>query len=112
MLIRGQQEAVDALVRELTPHFHAPVRRMTWDALRRLPTSSGTLILDRVETLDLQQQEALLWWLGELSHTTIQVVALTSAALYSHVQAGTFLNALYYRLNVIYLEVGAASSRL
>jgi len=107
LLIKGPREATHAVVLALTPSFRLPIRRVACDARLSLPPAGGTLMLDDVEVLDGQQQETLLLWLDEYSHTAIQVISLTPAALYTHVQAGTFLNALYYRLNVIYVEVGA-----
>jgi hypothetical protein len=106
LLMRGPREATHAVVLTLTPYFLLPIRRVACDARLSLPPAGGTLMLDDVEALDGQQQETLLQWLDEYSHTAMQVISLTPAALYTHVQAGTFLHALYYRLNVIYVEVG------
>jgi hypothetical protein len=109
LLISGSREATDAFVLAATPYFRLPIRRVACDAPLSLQPA-GTLILDAVDTLDEPQQETLLRWLEEYSHTAVQVISLTPAALYTHVQAGTFLNALFYRLNVIYLEVSAAGT--
>jgi DNA-binding NtrC family response regulator len=69
------------------------------------------VILDGVETLTVEQQGTLLRWLDECLRAETQVVTVTAAALYTEVQAGRFLDGLYYRLNMITVEVGAAGVR-
>jgi DNA-binding transcriptional MerR regulator len=107
LLISGPREATDAFVLALTPSFRLPIHRFACDALLTLPPAGGTLMLDGVEALDGRQQETLLGWLDEYSHAEMQVISIAPTALYPHVQAGTFLEALFYRLNVICVEVSS-----
>jgi DNA-binding NtrC family response regulator len=74
-----------------------------------LPAGDGTLILEHVDALDRDQQRALLEWLDDPRHADTQVISTTPVSLYPSVSRDLFLSELYYRLNVIYLEVGPAS---
>jgi hypothetical protein len=112
LLLTGPREATNAFLLAFTPFLQLPVRRVPCRGLRKLPQAGGTVILDDVETLDGQQQQAFLWWLDEYSHTGTQVISIAPTVLYNHVQAGTFLDALYYRLNVMYLEVSPLRTEL
>jgi DNA-binding NtrC family response regulator len=70
------------------------------DVAETLPNRQhGTLILRNLETLEGRAQHELLHWLNEAGAAT-RVVSLTPADLYPLVELGTFLDALYYRLNV------------
>ena len=106
LLISGNRETADAFVLALTPYFGPPVRRLVCAASLRLPAAGGTLILDGVEALNGQQQKTLFCWLDACSHPEVQVISVAPTALYTYVEAGTFLDALYYRLNMVHLEVG------
>jgi transcriptional regulator of acetoin/glycerol metabolism len=67
-----------------------------------LPQLDGvhTLVAHDVAELDPTQQNALLRWLDEYGAER-QVISLTADPLFPLVQRGTFLDRLYYRLNVI-----------
>ena len=83
--------------------------------------NGGTLFLDEIGNLDLDGQAKLLRVLqtGEFqrlgSSTTrtvnVRVVSATNAELASEVAAGRFREDLYYRLNVIELELAPLSER-
>jgi len=70
---------------------------------------TGTLMLDDVAMLAIDQQIALYDWLGR-SGSSIQVVSVTSTPLSVRVQNGEFLEALYYRLNVVNLNLRSADA--
>ena len=108
LLISGFRDATDALVLAVTPSWRLPVRRLACEARLHLPPVGGTLILDAVDALDHEQQESLLRWLDDAQPAQTQVISLTTTRLYAHVQAGTFLSTLYYRLNTLYFEVSVA----
>jgi hypothetical protein len=107
MLISGDREATDAFILAAIPAFRTPVRRYACHASVPLPRPDGTLIFDDVETLDPAQQEQLLHWLDDAQAAEAQMLAVTTTALYTRVQAGLFLSRLYYRLNALYVEIGA-----
>jgi hypothetical protein len=108
VLVSGPGDAAHAFVDAVTPYLQAPVHHLTCDARLDLPRGDGTLILEHLDALDREQQECLLRWLDDPEHARTQVISLTPAPLYTSVQRETFLGALYYRLNVIYLEVGSS----
>ena len=107
MLVSGPREATRAFMAAVTPHLHEPVcEGSTCDALPTAPPA-GTLVLRDVDELDCEQQQRLLRWLDEPQNDHMQVISLTARRLYELVQAGTFLEQLYYRLNVTQFEVSA-----
>ena len=107
MLISGDREATNAFILAAIPAFRPPVRRYACDSNRPLPRPDGTLIFDDVETLDPDQQAQLFHWLDAAQAAETQMLAVTTTSLYTRVQAGLFLSRLYYRLNALYVEVGA-----
>lgn len=67
------------------------------------PAKKGTLFLNDVAALGRDQQLALNDWLGSCDN--LQTISITSVPLESLVADGQFLEALYYRLNVVRLDV-------
>jgi hypothetical protein len=104
VLVIGPRPATDAFIVALTPSLRSPITRLTCDGSLRLPSGGGTVILNDVDTLDSRQQEALLQWINA-SFSTPRVISVTTTPVYPRVQADSFSSALYYRLNVICLEV-------
>jgi hypothetical protein len=68
------------------------------------PTKEGTLFLNDVAALRRDQQLALQDWL-DVDAVDVQVISLTSLPLERLVAEGQFLESLYYRLNVVRLDV-------
>jgi Sigma-54 interaction domain len=64
---------------------------------------TGTLILHEVRSLSLHDQLQLLEWLAGAVRQT-QVISTTSAPLLPRVCARGFVDALYYRLNTVYID--------
>ena len=66
----------------------------------------GTLLLLEVARLDRSQQTQLLQWLDQFDECgQMQVVSTTSQPIFSLVETGAFLATLYYRLNVIRIDL-------
>jgi hypothetical protein len=63
-----------------------------------------TMILRDVGALSNTDQQRLLQWMDETPGWT-QVISTSSERLLPRVVAGTFLIGLYYRLNILYVEV-------
>ena len=105
MLVIGPGAAADAFIGAVTPHLRSPVRSLVCGALPPHLPSDGTLILRGVDALDVHQQQRLDRWLDEPQNGRPQVISITEAPLYLLVQAGMFLDRLYYRLNVVHFEV-------
>ena len=66
--------------------------------------SISMMILRDVDTLVHADQHKLVDWLGQASGR-VQVVSTASASLMPLVDAGVFLQTLYYRLNTVYLDL-------
>ena len=82
----------------------------------------GTVFLDEVGEMSLQMQAALLRFLengeiqrvgheGRLTTVNVRVICATNRQLLDRVQAGQFREDLYYRLNVIHIEIAPLRSR-
>ena len=69
---------------------------------------TGTLILHEVGSLTHDDQVRLLAWLDQSAGRT-RVVSTASASLFARVEAGLFIDRLYYRLNTVSLNVAPGS---
>ena len=65
----------------------------------------GTLVLQAANHLSGNDQNRLLQWFAQGSCST-QVIATASSPFFPLVERKAFLDALYYRLNVMCLPVG------
>ena len=112
LLLAGQRAAVDAALAEMTPHLREPVRRFNPEKEPSVPQATqGTLILLEAAALTREQQVQMLEWLDQFAKREhVQVVSTTSKALYSLVERGEFLAALYYRLNVLRVDLEPAAA--
>jgi hypothetical protein len=103
LLLEGPESQVDAVVFALRPHLPGPLAAWCGGALPA--EHRGTLIVQGAHRLDASQQQQLMQWLDD-TQGTVRVIA-TSEPLFPLVGRGAFLDALYYRLNVIRVEVPA-----
>ena len=106
VLLTGTPPATAAAVNALRPSLRSPV--ITWHAGEPLVLppdgSSRTLILDDAVALSFRDQLRLLAWLKESEDPT-QVVTTAPCPLLPLVDRGVFLEALYYHLNLVYIEI-------
>ena len=102
ILLEGPRASTDAVLRLLTPHLCGPVASNAFEVDAERP---GSLVLQEVEALCGAEQDGLLGWLTDSGGRT-QVVSTTTGSLFSLVARGLFDQTLYYRLNVILLQVG------
>ena len=102
MLLCGPQSATDAMLRALEPHLTRP-RCACRARFLQLPLK-GTVILHEVAALGIEHQGHLFQWLDQVSEP-IQIVCTTAGELFSLVENGGFLAPLYYRLNVVRLDL-------
>ena len=68
------------------------------------PDESGTLVLHEVGMLSIADQFRLLDWLERVQGRA-QVISTSSTPLLGRVQAGSFIDTLYYRLNTVCVDV-------
>jgi hypothetical protein len=77
----------------------------TWEPGQPLVLpSDGTLFLHEVGSLTHDDQVRLLAWLERNSGRT-RVICTASTSLFPQVEAGRFIDTLYYRLNTVSLDV-------
>jgi DNA-binding NtrC family response regulator len=89
----------------LEPHLATPVSQGSAETGLSLPQRpAGTVVVEELAALDLDQQRRLLRWLNEADER-VQIVSMTSQPLYAFVEQGTFLAELYYRLNTVRIDL-------
>jgi hypothetical protein len=71
-----------------------------------LAQQQGTLVIRDVDALPFQDQLRLLEWLDSAPRGN-QVISTTQVPLHECVESGEFLDVLFYRLNVVTVEIGA-----
>ena len=103
-LIIGPPAVTDAMLAALEsclrrPVLHWPGDGAPWNGYRH----PSTLVLHEVTILDIQAQASLLTWMNDAGRH-VQVVSVASTRVYPSVQEGRFLEALYYRLNCVYID--------
>ena len=102
-LLEGPHETTDAIVGEAMEWLAEPYA--TWcGAPPARCDCPATLVVRSVSALDQDQQQALLAWL-DAPGNRMQVISTTTDPLYPLVSRGAFLANLYYRLNVLLLDV-------
>ena len=114
ILLVGDGMATAAALSELQSVYRFPfiVRNCGGLPLALPPTeSANTLILHDVAALLPGEQQMLSDWLSSENRRT-QVVTTSPEALLPLVTSGAFLATLYYRLNVIYVDVTASSAAI
>jgi hypothetical protein len=111
VLIVGPEPGAEELVRRLLPRTAGEVEnRITvrcHDGLLPLPSSLGelaTLVIRDVDALSSGEQYRLLQWLDAVSDRG-PIVSTAGAPLLPLVEAGMFSEALFYRLNTIYIDL-------
>lgn len=107
LLLVGSSSATNALLAPLTPHLRQPILQYEPNPGAPVPQPlEGTLVLMEVARLDPNQQAQILRWLNQFNaRTAVQVVSITSEPLFSLVEAGAFLRNLYYRLNIVRIDL-------
>lgn len=107
VLLVGADPVLSEIVCSLWSTFDEPIMIRRSDDPLRLPTGPeviGTLILHHVETLSDREQRDLQDWLV-VRNVRTQVVSTVSASLLPMVEAGAFSDSLYYRLNVVCIDL-------
>jgi hypothetical protein len=107
LLIMGADDVVARFVTSLWPYFLAPrVVRRRGEQLPVLPPSrpAGTILVYDVDTLTRREQDTLHRWMNA-GNTGTRVVSTTTQSLLPVMETGGFSDELYYRLNVLTLDL-------
>jgi hypothetical protein len=108
LMLVGKHEATDAVLRVMEPHLANPISRVGGETMPVLTLpSSGTLIMQEVAALGAAQQARLLRLLTG-TDDRLRVISTTAEPIFSLVERNVFLSDLYYRLNVLRLDLGSA----
>jgi Sigma-54 interaction domain len=101
----------EAFVERLVPWCAGPLYECPLPGALSLPTApTGTLLLNDVAALSVMQQVEVFDWISE-RQTATQIVSVTTRPLTPLVDAGLFLQALFYRLNIIQLNASRVGAR-
>ena len=101
VLIEGPDSA--AVFEAVGPCLAPPI--VIWNGTNRLRVEPvGTLVVSNVDGLDNDQQHQLMRWLDATSGAP-QVISTTAQPLFPLVKRGMFLEALYYRLNTVRVDL-------
>jgi hypothetical protein len=106
LLVVGDDVVVARLITSLGPSLATPVVvRHRGERLQLPPTSppAGTIVIYDVDTLTRDEQHALYNWMA--GNARAQIVSIASKFFQPMLQAGAFNEELYYRLNVITLDL-------
>ena len=103
VLLEGPAASTDAVLRLLAPHLHAAKWKPRGASFEVPAGDIGALILQDVDGLSPQEQSQLLTWID--ANPDVQIVSTNAHRLFALVARGRFDAALYYRLNVILLNV-------
>jgi sigma-54-interacting transcriptional regulator len=113
LLITGVPDAVEQSLEALTPHLVPSVWYWPLGASWPSPGGMRTLVIRDVQRLALADQQALSLWFDQGASMQTRVVSTATVPLLQLVEAGLFMDALYYRLNVLTwaTKVGPARGR-
>jgi hypothetical protein len=107
LLLVASDDLVVKLIRFVVPDLNQAATIRCQDGQLWLPPASfrfATVVVRDVEALTRDEQRRLCEWLHSGSNRT-QVVSTSSAPLLTLVETGIFNDALYYRLNEIYVDL-------
>ena len=104
VLIVCEDRVVDAVVARATRWSPRPLHRCGPDEWRLPGQGGGTLLLKDPSGLTGAQQAALFDWMSA-GGRGIQVVSVSRACLQDRVRDGVFMEALFFRLNILQIEI-------
>jgi hypothetical protein len=106
LLVTGMTGVLSNVLDTLVPDLNEPIVRWRSGEKLVLPPvpRARTMILEDVGALTHDDQVRLLKWLDGAAGRT-QVVSTSSVSLLPDVESGAFIDTLYYRLNIVSLDV-------
>lgn len=104
LLLEGSPSDTGEMLAALKPHLCEPVYEFRPTDGASVPQPrEGTVILLEAARLSAAQQTTLLRWFDE--RVPVRIVSTSSEPLFSFVGSGAFRSELYYRLNVVLIEL-------
>jgi len=112
VLLEGPPACTDAVLHLLKPYLGETVTLKRSAAPLELHASMrGALVVHDVSAFSGPEQERILGWLNGPDSRRTQVVCTTTEPLFPLVERGLFDETLYYRLNVILLQLTRSPDR-
>jgi hypothetical protein len=106
VLLEGNESAIEATMLRLVPHLRPEIHWWRPGLSMSLPLGGGgTVVLRDAAGLASADQERLLEWLQAVGLRGAQVVSTGTTRLFGAVQQRTFLADLYYRLNIVRIDL-------
>ena len=105
LMLMGTGEVAKRAMVSVGERLQPPVAQWSPGEQFQLPAPEevATVVLNDVGALNIPEQIRLLEWLAGAQGRT-QVVSTTPTPLLPRVRAGSFIDALYYRLNIVCLD--------
>lgn len=104
VLLTGALAATEVLMATLRPYLRAPIYYWAPAVALPAPGDVATLVICDIASVRLEHQHILLSWLDQVVPGQTQVVSTTDVELFALVEQEMFLEALYYRLNIVRLD--------
>jgi hypothetical protein len=104
VLLEGPPACTEAVLHLLKPYLDKPVTLKRSGAPLELHTKRGALVMHDIGAFSGVEQDRMLGWLDD-PQSRMQVVCTTTEPLFPLVERGLFDETLYYRLNVILLQL-------
>jgi hypothetical protein len=112
LLLVATPSDISEMLVALKTYLRAPLHEYTPAGGPVPQPAEGTLVLFEVARLNEKQQRQLLQWLDQINERMqVQVVSTSSEPLFPLVQSGAFLADLYYKLNVVLIDLLDAPER-
>jgi hypothetical protein len=105
-MLVGPAATARHVLRFIGPSLRPPIVAVSSQRRLRDIGDAGTVILRCVDRLSLPAQRELLTWLAGQTPRP-QVISTAREPMLPKVAAGEFLEALYYRLNTVYVELAS-----
>ncbi len=110
VLVECQNGDARLVVCRLTQTGVSPVCHCALPGALALPDArQGTLLIENVTALTAAQQQDLHAWLAD-APAQMQVVSVATESLLAAVHEGRFLEALYYRLNIVRMDTPVSAA--
>src|SRR5215470_1488350 len=103
-LLVGGLPSTEAVLLALEPLLLDPLTLWQPSSPLTLPERGGTLVMRNVGQLSAAAQAVLVEWFSRDKFET-QVISTSPMPIYPLVEQGRFSDALYYRLNTVYVEL-------